>query len=73
MQPISVTWHSYDYLDTFEGFNLDNFGCSDSFKEGMRWPDYLAWYNAEWHPYIEAVRHAIVEGKVWAGGRLAPV
>ena len=34
----------------------------------MRWPDYLAGYAPEWHPYVEAIRHAIIEGKVWTGG-----
>jgi hypothetical protein len=68
MQHLPVTWQSYDTLETLEGFNLDNLGGSYSFKEGMRWLDYLAGYAPEWHPYVEAIRHAIIEGKVWAGG-----
>jgi hypothetical protein len=68
MQHFSVTWQSYDSLYTHEGFNLDDLGGSFSFEAGMRWPDYLAGYDAAWHPYVEAIRHAIVEGAVWAAG-----
>lgn len=38
------------------------------FKAGMRWPDYLAGYDPAWHPYVEAIRLAIIEGQVWAEG-----
>jgi hypothetical protein len=65
MHPLSVTWQSYD---TLEGYNLDDLGGSVDFKEGMRWPDYLAGYETEWHPCVEAIWHAIIEGQVWAGG-----
>ena len=68
MQHLPVTWQNYDSLETLEGVNLDDLGGSFDFKEGMRWPDYLAGYAPEWHPYLEAIRHAIIEGKVWAGG-----
>ena len=69
MQHLPVTWQSYDSIETLEGgFNLDDLGGSFDFKEGMRWPDYLAGYALEWHPYVEAIRHAIIEGQVWAGG-----
>jgi hypothetical protein len=33
-----------------------------------RWPEYLTQYSIEWHPHLEAIRRAIVERKVWAGG-----
>lgn len=69
MQYLPVTWQSHDNFDTHEGsFNLDNLGGSYSFKEGMRWPDFLASYAAEWHPYVEAIRQSILERQVWAGG-----
>lgn len=69
MQQLAVTWQSYDSFDTHEtGFNLDNLRGSYSFKERMRWPDYLAGFAAEWHPYVEAVRQSIVANNVWAGG-----
>jgi hypothetical protein len=68
MQYLPVTWLSYDALDTLDGFNLDNLGGSGDFKEGIRWPEYLTQYAAEWHLYVEAIRHAIIAGKVWAGG-----
>jgi hypothetical protein len=55
-------------IDTLDGFNLDDLGGSFNFKEGMRWPAYLAGYAPTWHPYVEAIRHAIIEGQVWAGG-----
>jgi hypothetical protein len=64
MQHLPVTWQSYDSLNTMDGFNLDNLGVSYSFEEGMRWPNYLAGYAPEWHPYVEAIRHAIIAGQV---------
>lgn len=69
MQHLAVIWQSYDSLVTREeGFNLDDLGGSHSFKEGMRWPDYVAGYDSEWHPYVEAIRQSIIERAVWAGG-----
>jgi hypothetical protein len=69
MHYLPVTWQSHESLDTHEGgFNLDNLGGSYNFQEGMRWPDYLAGYAAEWHPYVEAIRQSILERQVWAGG-----
>ena len=68
MQYLPVTWQSYDTLDTLEGFNLHDLGRSDDFTEGIRWPAYLTEYAAEWQSYLEAIRHAIIEGQVWAGG-----
>ncbi|HEX8658312.1 MAG TPA: hypothetical protein VF690_12290 [Hymenobacter sp.] len=69
MQHLPVTWHRHESLDTHEGgFNLDDLGGRDDFREGMRWPHYLAGYAAEWHPYVEAIRQSIVADNVWAGG-----
>jgi hypothetical protein len=69
MQQLLVTWQSYDSLDTHEGgVNLDDLGGSYSFEKGMRWPDYVAGYAAEWQPYMEAIRHSIIKRAVWAGG-----
>lgn len=69
MDNLIVTWQSYESLAAdHSGFNLDDLGSSSSFKEGMRWPDYRAGYDAEWHPYIEAVRQSIIKNEIWAGG-----
>ncbi|MFD2720175.1 hypothetical protein ACFST9_15735 [Hymenobacter monticola] len=69
MSHLTVTWHCYDsFSENHPGFNLDNLGGSYSFKEGMRWPDYIAGYASEWYPYLEAIRQSIIERGVWAGG-----
>ncbi len=69
MQHLPVTWQNCESLAAnYSGFNLDDVGGDFAFEQGMRWPDYVAGYAAEWHPYLEAIRQSIIEGNVWAGG-----
>ncbi|TVT40645.1 hypothetical protein FNT36_14345 [Hymenobacter setariae] len=65
--PLTITWQSYDSItpDT-PGFNLEDFG--EPYGIDTNWPAYLAQYPTEWHAHLEAIRQAIVENEVWAGG-----
>lgn len=56
-----VAWGSYNG-DTPKGQSLGWLGGWFNFKEtGNRWKDYLKNFTPEAHPYLEAVRTAILE------------
>jgi hypothetical protein len=63
---LTVTWQSYDSTIDLPGFNLYDFGGGN--ETAPNWPAYIGDYAAEWHPYLEAIRQAIITNKVWAGG-----
>jgi hypothetical protein len=64
--PLTVTWQSYDSTPDLPSYNLSDFGSTKDID--TNWPEYLAPYPTEWHPHLEAIRQAIVEQRVWAGG-----
>ena len=43
-------------------------GWGGWFEDGMRWADFLAEFDDEAHPYMEAMRQAILEKKIRKGG-----
>lgn len=64
--PLTVTWQSYDSTADLPGFNLGNMGNGN--ETATNWPAYVADYAPEWHPHLEAIRHAIIANRVWVGG-----
>jgi hypothetical protein len=63
---LTVTWQGYDSTIDLPGFNLYDLGGGN--ETAPNWPAYIGDYAAEWHPYLEAIRQAIITNKVWAGG-----
>lgn len=67
-----VDWISYKDADAREesfGGMGGWFGSSGKdFTAEHTWADYLARWDASVHPHAEALREAIVEGRIWESG-----
>lgn len=73
-----ISWDESEGKDEAVGglggfFNAGNIfteekGYDEENKTGMRWQDYLDAWNEKHHPYLEALREAIVEGNIRRGG-----
>lgn len=43
-------------------------GLGGWFEDGQRWADYLDIWQEGAHPYLEAIREAVLEGEIKRGG-----
>lgn len=54
-----ITFITYNEAALYKESNLG--GLGGFFKDGMRWPDYLAIFKPKYHPQLENLRAAIIE------------
>ena len=62
---LTVSWQPWTDASS-TGYNLADLW--DNAATIARWPEFLAQHSAERHPPLEAIRQAIIQGQIWAGG-----